>query len=169
MQCAQHETEYSCMSDNRHAVAFSLCSRRQKLHFIQYPPLKVAEAFSVRCRQARIFGNPAASIGLISLFNLFPGKAFPLTKVDLTQCGTHMTVDVKCLGNDLSGCPGSPQVTCVHHPNVLRTKSIDKLSELGSATRVQFRIGVTAKGSGHIRLRMTNKKYLAHTIHTPQK
>src|ERR1700733_172815 len=157
------------MSDNRDTPAFNCCSHRQKLHFIQYPLFKVAEAFAVRCRQTRIFSNPATSIDLISLFNLLPGKAFPLTKVDLTQCGTHMTVDVKCLGNDLSGCPGSPQVTCVHHPNVLRTKSIDKLSDLDSATRVQFRIGVTAKGSSHIRLRMTNKKYLAHTVHTPQK
>jgi len=169
MQRAQHKTDYSGVSDNRDAAAFSCCSYRQKLHFIQHPLLKITEVFAVRRWQAWILSDPAASINLISLFNLFPGETFPLTKVDLTQSRTHMEVDGKCLGNGLSCCLGSPPVTHVNHANVLRAKPIDKLSKLDPAARVHFRIGVTAKGSCHIRLCMANEEYLAHTVHTPQK
>ncbi len=157
------------MSDDRNAETVGLCLDRQGLHFIQYSPLKVTEVFAVRRRQERIFRNPAARIRFIASFNLCPRKTFPLTKVDLTKWRPHMAVDTKCLGNCPSSCMGPPQVAGVDHADVFRQHSIDEFSKLGSATCIQFWIGLAAKSSGHVCLRMANEQEFAHTIHTPQK
>src|SRR5271154_1359590 len=157
------------MSDNHDAAALNLYLLRQELDLIQHPPLKVVEALAARCRQVGILGEPAPRIVIFSFLDLLPGKTFPLAKVDLTQCTAHTAVDVERLGNCHSCCKGPSQVTGINRAEALRAKSIDEFSKLNTAARVQFRIGVTAKGASHIRLRMANEKNLTHMVHTPQK
>src|ERR1700727_3342344 len=96
-QGAQHGANNPCMGNDRDAAA--LYCRRKELHFIQNSPLKVAEAFAVRCGQKRILRYPAPRVGAISLLNLFPCKAFPLAKVDLAQRGPCMVVETESLRN----------------------------------------------------------------------
>src|SRR5580692_7527067 len=120
MQSAQHCTKHPSMSDYSDAATLGLCLHREGLHFIEYSPLKVTEVFTARCREERMFCDPAACIRFIAPFNLFPGKTFPLTKVDLTKCGPYTAVDTKRLRNCPSSCVGPAQVTRVNHADVLR-------------------------------------------------
>src|SRR5271155_2286959 len=120
MQSAQHCTKHPSMSDYRDVATFGLCLHGHRPHFVQYSPLKVREVFTVRCREERIFCNPAACIRFIAPFNLCPGKTFPLTKMDLTKCRPHTAVDTKCLGNCPSSCLGPSQVARVNQSDVLR-------------------------------------------------
>ena len=80
-----------------------------------------------------------------------------------------MAVHFKRFGDQPRGCMSTAQVTRIHNTNLFVTKSIDEFIELCATARVQFWIGVSAKGAGHVSLCMANEKKIAHIVHTPQK
>src|SRR5216684_2474663 len=125
MQRLQHCSEHACMSHDRDTAVRGLCLQRKKLHFVQHPPLKIMEAFTIRCWQAGILRNPATTIDIISSFNLFPCDPFPPAKANLAQRGTHMAVDTKHLSDRHSRRMGTAQVTGINHSDLFHAKPVD--------------------------------------------
>ena len=142
MQSKQHSTEHACMSNYQNRVIRDASLRRQKLHFPDHPPLKVAETLAAGRRQIRIPRAPSASIVLVSLFNLFPAKPFPAAEINLTQSRTHITVNTKRRGERASGRIGASQVARVNRREIFISKSIDKFApDLGHVRSVQDQSG----------------------------
>src|ERR1700678_452448 len=117
----------------------------------------------------RIFRNPVSRVSSVLFFDIFPTKTLPTAKVDLTQCRSHMAGDPKSFGDCQSSLVGPAQVAGVNQPWILSPKLFDESRKLNTTTRIQFRIGLAAKGSRHVCLRMSYEEYLAHAIHAPQK
>ena len=80
-----------------------------------------------------------------------------------------MAPHVERFGDRLRRRLGAAQITGVDHSDLFVAKPVDELAELCAASCVQFWIGVSAKGAGHVSLCMANEKKLAHIVHTPQK
>src|SRR5438270_2084311 len=169
MQRTQHGSEHTGMSNDCNLAATSLRLQREKLHFLQDPPFKVVPILATWRCQARIIRNPTERVGLVSTFDLFPSNPFPSAKANLAQRWPHMPFHAKRFSNRLCRRTGTEQVAGIDNPDLFLAKSVDKLTKLRVATRVQIGIGLSTKRSCHIGLGVTNEKKFAHTIHTPQK
>ncbi len=117
----------------------------------------------------RIFRNPVARIGLVQLLNILPAKTFPAAEVNLTQRRSHTASDGESLRKCQPCIVSSAQVTGIDRPKILRAKALNEFGKLNLAARVQRGIGMPAKRARHIRFSVTDEKYLAHAVHTPQK
>lgn len=115
------------MSDNRNPATGDFRVHRESIDFTQDSALKVAEAFTAGRLQVWIFCNPTERVRLVSPFNLFPGKTFPLTKVDLPERRTHMAIDAKRRGDSNPCLMSSPQVTGINNVDPLFAKRRDQL------------------------------------------
>src|ERR1700722_4429038 len=116
-----------------------------------------------------MLSHPPTRIDFAALLDFFPSKTLPFAEVDLAQSSTWSAFDSECAGDGLCCGLRPTQVACVDGTNVFRAKSVDQFGSLFMAACIQIWVGVAAKCSGHVCLRMTNEEYIAHAIHTPQK
>src|ERR1700761_2589035 len=104
-----------------------------------------------------MLGHPPTRIGFVARLDLSPVETLPFTKIDLAQIWACSTFDSECAGDRFCCRSRPPQIASVDAANVFRAKSVDQLCCLFMAACIQIWIGVAAKPSGHICLRVANE------------
>ena len=113
-QLLQDHTQHSRMRNHRNRPAVE-----EMIHFPEDPRFKSVELFSPWRRMVRIAGSPVAGVLRMSVLNLRPAQAFPLTEINLAQCRTKRQRNAPGRGNRLRRTLGALQVAAIDSLNRL--------------------------------------------------
>src|ERR1700689_1551100 len=142
------------MRDHRDGSAVAI---EKKLHLLEDSGLERLEALPRRRGEVGITSHPLPRVFRIHLFNLLPAHTFPLSEINLPQCGPYHLRDLSNSSDRLRSSAGATQITAIDDIDRLPGEQVGQRCELHAPLGVQLWVGVAAKPSCHLRLRMANK------------